>query len=442
MGFAIPYCVDFMKVLYIGDNDLVSSRFNGYDYYDYLKERGVESCHLVTKKMSDKAYVCKVKPLDVDFTLSVIKDKLFLEADIIHLQLIHNTQFDLNYLPFITKIKPTVITLHDPFFLGGHCIHHFDCNKWETHCRDCRYLERLFNIKADDTALRFELKKLAIQDSDIFAIETSEWIGAKVKNSPIWEQKKTYRLPFGVNQKIFKPDNIKEARKRLNIKENAVVLMFRATDTPFKGMNLIKESLKKVIVSKEVVLITVDHRRLLKDLKGRFAIREYGWVRDSAFLAQLYQASDIVLMPSEAETFGLMAVEAMSCGKMVLTTNKTALCVIVNSPECGISVEHDADAFTEKLQYLIENIDEMRERGKRSFEFARANYDLKTHIEKLMAIYMDIIRRHSLLPVNKLIIDQLIKYSDDYYRESRPSKKSVSKILIRILRKVYKGFFL
>jgi glycosyltransferase involved in cell wall biosynthesis len=426
-----------MKVLYIGDNDLFSRRFNGYDYHDFLEKRGVESCHLVTKKMSDKAYVCQVKPLDHDFTLSIIKDKLFLDADIIHLQLIHNTPFDLNYLPVVTKLKPTVITLHDPFFLGGHCIHHFDCNKWKTHCSDCQYLEMPFSVKADDTALRFELKKLAIQNSDISAIETSEWMGAKLKHSPIWNQKKTYRLPFGVNQEIFKPDNSKEARKRLSIKENAVVLMFRATNIPFKGFNLIKEALRKIVSSQEIILITVDRRHLLKDFKDRFAIREFGWVQDPILLAQLYQACDLVLMPSEAETFGLMAVEAMSCGKMVLTTDKTALNVIVNSPECGIAVEHNADAFSDEMQRLMENADEIQERGKNSLAFAKVNYSIESHIQNLIDIYNDIIRVYekNVRFEKALIIDQLIKYNIDY--KKKRLLKRITNLIIRILRKCF-----
>jgi hypothetical protein len=105
---------------------------------------------------------------------------------------------------------------------------------------------------------------------------------------------------------------------------------------------------------------------------------------------------------------------------MVLTTDKTSLGAIVNSPECGISVEHNAYSYAKELQRLMENTNEVQERGAKSLEFARLNYDMEIHIERLISIYQDVIKMHSddAAPESELIINQLVKYNKDYRKKS------------------------
>jgi glycosyltransferase involved in cell wall biosynthesis len=431
-----------MKVLHIGDNDLFSRRFNGYDWHDEFKKYGVELNELVVLKQSDSDFVYRVEHLNDTFTGSLIKNRLFLEADLIHLDLIHNTPFDLNYLPIISRLKPTVITLHDPFFLGGHCIHHFNCQKWKNHCYDCQYLDVPFNIKADDTALKFEMKKLAIQNSNIQAIAGSDWLKNKLMQSPIWREKIIYKFPFGINQNIFTPFDSCEAKRKLGIESDSIVLMLRAANNPYKGLDIILESMKRIKSEKKITIITVQDKNLLNDLNSFFDIREYGWVNDDLLLAQLYQACDLFLMPSKQETFGLMAVEAMSCGKMVLSTKGTAIEHVINSPVCGIAVEHKFESYADQLQILINNLDEVKRRGEKSLDFAKEHYDQTEYIKKTIKIYEENIKKHFDCFGSdsgiKLTINQLLKYNQDYQKEIVPvhsnrRKKRIREIMIRLL---------
>jgi glycosyltransferase involved in cell wall biosynthesis len=384
-----------MKVLFIGDNDLVSRRFNGYDYHDALEHYNIESAMLVENKISDSDFVYQIITYSNDFTLSIIENKTFIETDIIHLHLVHNTPFDINYLPLITRLKPTLITLHDPFFLGGHCIHHFNCEKWKTHCADCRFLNIPFEMKYDDTALKFLLLKTTINNSFISAIVASDWMFKKVEQSPIWEKKNIYKLPFGINQNIFKRADKITAKNNLDIPSNNIVLMFRCDSQGYKGMDIILYSLKHILNKENITLITVATEGMLPELKNLYDVKEYGWITDDVFLAQLYQASDIYLMPSIQESFGLMAVEAMSCGKMVLATKGTALESIINHPDCGIVVEHDANTYLKELQRLLDNADEIRQRGEKCYDFAKKKYSETSFYEGLADIYNNVLQYYS-----------------------------------------------
>lgn len=400
------------KNLQISSYDLIGNKFNGHDLHLYLRENGIFSQQLVFHKESDDPSTKEFDFATKDASRHLLMEKGFFTADLVHLHLVHNI-LDFNYLPLMTRLRPTVITLHDPFLLSGHCVHHFDCKKWQTHCQDCPYLDVPFSIPADYTALNFELKKQAIQNSQIAAIVASKWMEDKVKKSPIWKDKKVYLLPFGVNQDLFKPGDSQEVRKELGIDKNNIVLMFRADTDVFKGLDIIKKALKKLESKKKITLIIVDKEGEFEDFKDIYNIQEYGWVKDDNFLVKLYQASDIFLMPSRQETFGMMAVEAMSCGKMVLAVNSlgSALKDTINAPEVGLSV--DENQYTKELQRLINNLNEIEERGEKAYEFAKKTYSKERYVNGMIGIYKEVIANHKSDAKAELILQQLKEYLTD-----------------------------
>ena len=398
-----------IKNLQISSYDLVGNKFNGHDLHKYLREKGISSKQMVLYKESDDSSTFQFDFMAKDSSKYLLMQKEFFNTDIVHLHLIHNI-FDFNYLPMMTRMKPTVITLHDPFFLSGHCVHHFDCEKWKTHCQDCPYLNSLFPMEKDFTSFNYELRRKAILESNISVIVASKWMEEKVKQSPIWKDKKVFLLPFGVNQELFKPSDTKLIRDELGIPRENIVIMFRATDDDFKGLDLIIKALKELKSRKKVTLLTVDKEKVLQDFEDKYDIREYGWIKDDNLLAKLYQSSDIFLMPSRQETFGLMAVEAMSCGKTVLSIRGegTALPGVINDPECGICVNEND--FSKELQRLINKPKELQIRGEKSLKYARKNYSKDNYIDKMIDIYKEVISSHKIDKESELILSQFKKY--------------------------------
>jgi len=71
-------------------------------------------------------------------------------------------------------------------------------------------------------------------------------------------------------------------------------------------------------------------------------------------MADIYNASDLFLMPSIVESFGMMAIEAMSCGTLPIVLEGTALPEVTNSKTCGVTVKRDMDLYTKTVQHYIE----------------------------------------------------------------------------------------
>ncbi|ADG70243.1 glycosyltransferase [Brachyspira murdochii] len=399
-----------MKNIQINVTDLIGNKFNGYDLHLYLRDRNIDSDYLTSIKDSDDIHTHKYFDImNIPNTENFIKSEFFLYSELIHMHIIHNALnniIDLNYLPIMSKLKPIIWSIHDPWVLGGHCVYHFDCEKWKDHCYDCNYLDKPFIIENDDTAFKFEMKKQAIKDSNIVAIVASKCMEDKLKESPIWKDKKIYRIPYGINQDIFKPRDINEAKRELEIPENSITLMFRADAGPLKGADIIKKALKNIKTNSQISLIILGFEiDKFKDLESSYNIKFYNWIKDDNFIAKLYQACDIFLMPSRQEAFGAMAIEAMSCGKMVLSIEGTSLPEVINSPECGLACKEEE--YTNKLQYFIDNLNEVKERGKKSLDFAIKNYNKDLYTDRTIEVYKKTISEHKIDNEYGLIIKQL-----------------------------------
>ena len=432
-----------MRNLQISSYDLIGNKFNGHDLHNYLREKEISSKQLVWYKQSND-----INTIPYDFnaknaTRELLKNKLFYESDIIHFQLIHEF-FDISYLPLFTKLKPCVITLHDPYFLGGHCVHHFDCEKWKKICYDCEYLNEFYPLNNDYSSLNYYIKKEAIQNSQLSVIVASEWLKKKVEQSSIFNGKKIYTIPFGIDLTKFKPtDNVKKIREELEIPADHLVIMFRSNNGSFKGLPIIKKALNSINPQNNITIITTDQIGNLHDLEEKgFLVKEYGWINDDDKLIKLYQACDIFLMPSKQETFGMMAIEAMACGKFVLSINSegSALSEVISSPNAGMCVEEND--FSDSLIRLISNKKDLIKKGEKCREFVEKNYSKEKYVDSIIRVYRETINNHIEDDDSKVVLDQLRKYNVSSQLEYSQSEQSQNVILnqkkTRLARKLYR----
>lgn len=92
--------------------------------------------------------------------------------------------------------------------------------------------------------------------------------------------------------------------------------------------------------------------------------RELGVYDDIRFLGkqdpieEILSIADVFLMPSESETFGLAALEAMACGVPTVVSDVGGLPELVNDGETGyLCPVNDVDAFTNRTRALLSDED-------------------------------------------------------------------------------------
>lgn len=426
-----------MKNLQIGDNDLIGKRFNGHDLHIYLRQRGIDSSHIVWNKQSDDKHTFVLSGDDpnrninnqmlaglervfglhsvlLPYSYSLLNSKQFLEADVVHYHLIHNYFFNISLLPILTKLKPTVWTLHDPWALTGHCIHPFDCQRWKTGCGDCGDLNTPFAINKDTSALYWEIKRDLYRQMDVDIIVSSRWMQNMVEQSPLVSNFKVHRIPFGLDLDKYSPGNAAEAKCRLGIPQNNLVVCFRAQSNPFKGMESVKQCLRQLKTDAPVTLLAVAKDTSLEEFLPRFQIIDFEFVTDDSIMTDAYNASDVLLMPSAAESFGMMAMEAMAFGKPVIVYDGTPLSETIFAPEGGIAVpQGDVDALTCELESLLDNPERRLALGRRARKLAEQHYDVEKYVSKIDEVYKEVIARRTIGEREKYIISQLKKIAQD-----------------------------
>ena len=407
-----------MNILHITFSDILGQQFNGYLLQKKLSELDID-LHMAVH-LQDDLQNFRVHKLGSGFTLKTntiltnIENKLSLrcglpslslgiyfqdyykKADIVHLQVIHGTQFfSLLNIPVLSRQKPLIWTMHDPWLTTGHCVHSLGCNRWKIGCGECPSLAIDFPIPKDTTRFNWKFKKWVMDHADnLNLIVASQYMYDLIKESPITRNLPVKIIPFGVDTNVFKPREVSECRKKLGIPPDARVICFRSTPYSFfKGTEYAEDALSKITSKQPIWLITLEAKEGLPKLRGKYPIVELGWTNDTELIATALCASDMLLMPSIAEAFGMMAIEAMACGVPVIAFEGTSLPGVIHSPQGGIVVPmKDTAALANAIDDLLVNETKRQKIAQNALEIALHEYTVELYVKRHLDLYQEVLK--------------------------------------------------
>jgi N-acetyl-alpha-D-glucosaminyl L-malate synthase BshA len=136
-----------------------------------------------------------------------------------------------------------------------------------------------------------------------------------------------------------------------------------------------------------------------RDAAERLA-REYDLSGDVLFIGQVpniadyLSVADLLLVPSETESFGLAALEALACETPVIATRVGGLPDVVRDGENGYLVEvGEIDAIAERAVEILSDADLRRALGARGREWAVGQFNTERVIPQYIALYEKVLRR-------------------------------------------------
>lgn len=406
-----------MKVLQISSSDVIGSRFNGYALRQLLAENDIQSHHLVWNKLGKGDGSSHFFPLPFSRQATAVLNRVervfsmhsrlqlqsftlplhpaFKEADLVHYHIIHDGYFSLTALPWLSRLKPSIWTIHDPWLFTGHCIYPVGCERWQIGCGQCPRLDLPFKMYRDRTAADFRWKQDIVQRMSVDLLLASESMRAMATTSAITRDKKLHVIPFGIDLAKFAPNDGKAARHRIGISPDRVVISVRAfPSSPFKGFDFFIKALRRLdAIGVPLTIVTTNMKGELKEFSGKHQIIDLGWVNDETLMLDSYHAADLFIMPSVSEAFGMMAIEAMAVGKPVIVFDGTSLPDITGAPEIGLAVPNSDDAaLAEAIQFLVTDKKERQRRGDAGRALALQRYDERVFAQRMADLYRSVKR--------------------------------------------------
>lgn len=391
-----------LRVLHFATSDLDGGAARGgYRTHSALRRVGVDSQMLVRRKLSIDPTVREVAPIPrwesrrrrVRARLPFVNPRLPQPTETFNFDLPQDfdrrSLFEFSVRPDVVCLQritrfltvrqirllyehyrcPLVWVMHDQSAVTGGCAFSYDCDGFTQQCGRCPQLR---SSDPEDASRKLWLRKDR-QLADVpltFVAQSTDAVGW-VKRSSLFANRESVLVPQAVDAEIFRPADRAGARARLGIPADAKVVFVGAAYLKGrrKGAEFAVEALgrlKETPEAKEIrnrlfVLAVGDGGVELVDA-APVPGKALGLLHDDLALALLFQASDVFLSPSLADSGPMMVTESLLCGRPVVAFEAGVAADLVTSAETGALVPlRDAEGLAVALVETLTREDGHRE---------------------------------------------------------------------------------
>ena len=217
----------------------------------------------------------------------------------------------------------------------------------------------------------------------------------------------------GVDLSHFQPmQDRAAARIAVGLPSEQRMLLFVGRIEPLKGIDTILRALdivrdmypetlkllKLIIVGGDLSDPPPEIIRLKEmcEKLGLDAYIDFVGARSHEQLPTFYNAAEALIMPSDYESFGMVALESMACGTPVIASEVGGLAFLIRDFETGLHVPvRDPQALAERIYTLLANPHERDQMGQRARQAAEA-YGWPDIVTQLLEIFdtLDVATTH------------------------------------------------
>lgn len=318
--------------------------------------------------------------------------------DLIHLHNLHYNYFDLRYLQEVSWQLPTVLTLHDAWLLSGHCAHSLDCERWQSGCGHCPYLNSYPAIRHDSTSFNWKRKKKIYSNTKLYLVSPSSWIMEKTKKSMLRPAAlQTKVIHNGIDLNVFHSDDKIKARAILNLDAEIDILLFVASGVKtnaYKDYDTVQKAIEIVsnrLSGRKILFLALGGDGPSQHI-GNAEIRFIPFQNDSNLVANYYQASDIYLHAARADTFPNVILEASACGKPVIATAVGGIPEQIVDGQTGfLTAPGNPTEMAERIIHLLTNRDLLATLGRNAENYARIYFGVDLMIDNYLNYYQEVL---------------------------------------------------
>jgi D-inositol-3-phosphate glycosyltransferase len=170
-------------------------------------------------------------------------------------------------------------------------------------------------------------------------------------------------VPCGVNLDLFHPQEKQAARKKLGFDPDDIILLYVGRFEPLKGIERLLEAMSHLKSHQQLRLVLVGgdgdgapESQLLRQKAINLGIEDkvlFAGRVDQKYLPPYYSSADVLVISSHYESFGLVGLEALACGRPVVSTPVGAMECLVKQSQAGHVV---SDALPRSLAKGIQSV--------------------------------------------------------------------------------------
>jgi len=212
--------------------------------------------------------------------------------------------------------------------------------------------------------------------------------------------KKEVVIPNGIDAEDFSIKIKKNSfRKKFGIPKNKKIALFMGRLNWIKGFGLLIPAFAEVVKKeKNAVLIIAGGdesgygetvRKLVKECKLVSNVIFTGMLTGEDKIAA-YSESDIFVLPSYSENFGMALAEAMLFGLPVITTKYVGIAPDILKNKAGLIIDKDSEELTGAILNLLENKKLAEKIGENGKKLVKKEFLASIVADKFIELYNDI----------------------------------------------------
>jgi len=289
----------------------------------------------------------------------IVDHEMVQKADIIYLHWILGGFLNFKNIEDLASLnKPIIVFMHDMWTITGGCHYSFSCENYKTDCSSCQ----MFPQGGSQLPMKEFKKKLKLYNTykNLHFLAPSTWLFDLANKSLLTKGKDIVKIPNLVDTKPYKPIDRKSAREILGLNTSGTIILFGAVSptSPYKGWSYLTEALEHLALKENTADITVaifgsDYEERVASAVP-FKTHFLGRLRDEYSTATAYNAADVFVAPSLAETFGLVVLEAIRCKTPVAAFDTGGISDIIDHKQNGYLAKYkDAKDLSDGIEFCL-----------------------------------------------------------------------------------------
>ncbi|MGY6560047.1 MAG: glycosyltransferase family 4 protein [Nitritalea sp.] len=314
-----------------------------------------------------------------------------LQPDIVHL---HWVSAGMLHVDDIPKIQAEIVwTLHDMWPFTGGCHYDGSCGRYTQQCGACPVLGS--TDEKDISARIFQRKKKAYgrRSKPLHIVGLSRWLHEAAKSSTLFRERQHYQLPNPIDTSLFFPIARSTAREALGLPETGRIILFgamSATTNPIKGYSFVEAALSGLANKEELRLVIFGASEGEAERFG-IPVQYVGTLRDTVSLRLLYNAADVMLVPSKQENLSNSIMEALACGTPVCSFAIGGNGDMIQHKQNGyLARPFEVEDYRAGIEWLLEKADtsDLRQAAR---AYVLEHFEAKKVAERYEAMYASIL---------------------------------------------------